>query len=261
MILPVWKKIGGSTHILAQRIGKLVAKNTGNPEHLKATHTGTLDPMAEGVVIVLTGEDRLRKSEYSQDLKTYEFEIIFGVSTDSHDLLGLTQEITEHQLDIEKMFQLVLKELPHFLGKQKQVQPAFSAQRVEGKSGFDLATENKTFNQTINDIEIHSIVVQKKSEVLLNAFEKKLIEKINLIEGDFRQSEILARWKKTIKKLGENSIVKLPILTLQATVSKRTYIRAITRDLSKKIGVPVTTLSIVRTINSGFDKKSCQNLL
>lgn len=261
MIIPVCKKIGESTHLLAQRIGKLVAKNTGNPEHLKATHTGTLDPMAEGVVIVLTGEDRLRKSEYSQDLKTYEFEVVFGVSTDSHDLLGLTQEITEQQLDIEEIYQQVLKELPQFIGKQKQVQPAFSAQRVEGKSGFDLAKENKIFNQTVNEIEILSIILEEKSEITIDTFEKNLTEKINLIEGDFRQSEIVAQWKKTIEKLSEHSIVKLPVLKIQTTVSKRTYIRAITRDLSKKIGVPATTFSIVRTINSGFDRKSCQDLL
>ncbi len=261
MIIPVWKKVGESTHLLAQEIGKLIAKNTGNPEHLKATHTGTLDPMAEGVVVILTGGDRLKKSEYGDDLKTYEFEIIFGCSTDSHDLLGLTQEVATEQLDTEKISQLISKELPHFLGKQKQVQPTFSAQRVNGKSGFDLAKKNQTFKQSNNDIEIHSITIREKSEINLDTLEKSLIEKINFVDSNFRQAEIIAQWEKTIEQLKKNSISKLPILKLEATVSKRTYIRAITRDLAQKVGVPATTFSIIRTKNAGFDKKSCQNLL
>ncbi len=261
MIIPVWKKVGESTHLLAQYVGKKIAEKTGNQEHLKATHTGTLDPMAEGVVVILTGNDRLKKSDYSQDLKVYKFEIVFGFTTDSHDLLGLIQETIQTQLNSEKIHQLISEVLPDFLGRQKQVQPMFSAQRVNGRSGFDLAKVNQFFDQKINDVEVHSIILKKITEISLDTFEKNLFKKVNLIDGDFRQPEILAQWKKTIAQLTEDSITKLPILTLETTVSRRTYIRAITRDLAKKIGIPATTYSIIRTKNAGFDKKSCQNLL
>lgn len=57
---------------------------------VKTAHTGTLDPMAEGVIIVLLGEERYKKYELAGLKKTYEFEISFGFETDTFDGLGLT---------------------------------------------------------------------------------------------------------------------------------------------------------------------------
>ncbi len=84
MIFSLWKPIGRSTHLFVKSYGDRIGE--------RITHTGSLDPMAEGVVVVLTGEDRFLKEKYSNSDKEYEFEILIGVSTDSHDLLGLIND-------------------------------------------------------------------------------------------------------------------------------------------------------------------------
>src|SRR5690606_23625088 len=124
MIIPVYKPLGASTHQLAQTVGEHFGE--------KATHTGTLDPLAEGVVIVLTGPDRFRNSELSDWRKTYQFTVLFGVSTDSHDLLGLPTAVCQTAPRVA----VIENHLPAILSKLQaattQVTPAFSAKRFQG---------------------------------------------------------------------------------------------------------------------------------
>lgn len=142
MLIPVYKPLGISTHRVAQAIGVWADE--------KATHTGSLDPMAEGYVLVLTGDDRFNKVTLADEKKFYAFEILFGIATDTHDLLGLVTHNENHQLDNQEITQKLATALPAFLGKQQQKQPRFSAQRVNGKSGFDLAKKNISFTQQKN---------------------------------------------------------------------------------------------------------------
>ncbi|MCB9813693.1 MAG: hypothetical protein H6772_04795 [Pseudomonadales bacterium] len=254
MIIPVWKKVGESTHMLAKKTGEFIASKTNNNNDLKATHTGTLDPMAEGVVVVLTGDDRFKKAEFSDWKKIYQFEILFGVSTDSLDLLGLQTNLITFNLNLEEIKIKLESIIPSFIGFQKQLQPKFSAQRVKGKSGFDLAKKQQNFKIKSNNIEIDSLK-------LINTYwieNKKLLNKINhklsLVNGDFRQEIIINNWNKNFKKLGTRSSL---IIKLSAVVSKRTYIRSLVRDIAKIIGVPATTFSIVRTRNGIYSQRNC----
>ena len=153
MIIPVYKPLGASTHLLAKKVGDI--------HQTKATHTGTLDPMANGVVIVLTAEDRFKKSELSDWKKTYEFEILWGISTDSHDLLGLTTQIDQKQIDVEKLEET----LPKFTGKILQQLPKFSAQRINGESYFDQAKKQTTFTPRSENIQIHSLKLKNSYSI------------------------------------------------------------------------------------------------
>ena len=80
-ILPIWQPVGYSTH--------KIAKAVSNKYGVKTSHTGTLDPLAQGVIIVLLDDERLKKYEYAHWPKTYEFEIVFGISTDTYDGMGI----------------------------------------------------------------------------------------------------------------------------------------------------------------------------
>ncbi|MCD8507164.1 hypothetical protein LRY58_02585 [Candidatus Woesebacteria bacterium] len=134
MIIPVYQPLGSSSHRLAADIGA--------QRQEKATHTGTLDPMAEGVLVVLTGEDRFQKSVYSKWPKVYEFSILWGLTTDTDDSLGLltASPASWHKLPptnhLAKQLQTLL---PKFLGEQEQQVHAFSARRWQGQSSFDFA--------------------------------------------------------------------------------------------------------------------------
>lgn len=259
MIIPVWKKIGESTHLLAKKTGELTFKKTQNSKDLKATHTGTLDPMAEGIVVVLTGDDRFEKERFSSWTKTYQFEIMFGVETDSLDLLGLQKKSIKDSSLLIDISQKLKNIISNFEGKQKQQQPTFSAQRINGKSGFDLAKQQQAFEIKVNDIEIISLKILNSHSLNLLNLEKIISQKISLIDGDFRQKEILENWKNTFNQFTNNNVLDFPLIKFESIVSKRTYIRSLTRDISKLINLPATTFSIVRTAEGPYTKANCVN--
>ena len=75
-----------------------------------------------------------------------------------------------------------------------------------------------------------------------------------MVHGNFRQVEIIKNWKNTIVKLNQKHINNLPTIKVRAEVSKRTYIRALVRDIGKELHIAVTTHSIVRTENQVLHK-------
>lgn len=248
MIIPIYQTQGQSSHLLAQAIGKKY--------HTKATHTGTLDPMAEGVLIVLTDQDRFNKSKYADWKKTYQFEILFGFSTDSHDLLGITTDQKNINLPDEKSAEQLKVILPHFMGKQRQLIPTFSAKRVNGKSGFDIGKKGDQLNheQRIEIFNIHFNQLNRLSGIELLT---QIKEKIKKVKGDFRQQDILDNWQTTLTT-EKFKTQKFVIAQLTAQTSKRTYIRGLVRDISQKMELPATTFSIIRTQNGPYTIKDCR---
>lgn len=249
MIIPAYKPLGASSHQLAKQIGEKLGE--------KATHTGTLDPMAEGVLVVLTGEDRFQKTELANTEKKYRFSILFGIATDSHDLLGLPTAVAKEKLDQTHLNERLTQSLAHMVGTTNQEQPVFSAGREGGKSFFDLGKQQQTPKQTkVNTITIHDVTCTKvqaisKKEVL--AYQKKAI---GHVVGDFRQDDILTAWEEKREELPET----LYVADCVATVSKRTYIRGIVRDVAEKLEIPATTFSIIRTKNGSFKLEDCQRV-
>lgn len=241
MIIPVYKPIGASTHRLAKQVGKL--------HQTKATHTGTLDPMADGVVIALTGQDRFKKDELSSWKKHYKFEILWGVNTDSHDLLGLTNQISEKQINSEKL----TKVLPKFTGKINQQLPKFSARRIDGQSYFDKAKQGKDFIPQTETVHIHNLELIQTYIIPKEKLWSDIQHKLSLIKGDFRQKKILNKWQEVLPNLPN----QLTITKFKTTTSKRTYIRSLVRDLSQELQIPATTFSLTRTQNGNFTIKDC----
>lgn len=240
MIIPIYKPLGASTHLLAKKAGQIY--------QAKATHTGTLDPMADGVVVVLAGEDRFKKSKLSVWKKTYKFEILWGVSTDSLDLLGLITEISAINIKCEK----VEKVLPKFIGRIDQKLPKFSAKRMDGQSYFDHAKNKKDFIQKSESIKIHSLEIKKTYTITHQQLKDKL-QKIKSVQGNFRQEEIIDTWTQTLDKLP----TELAISKLVTTTSKKTYVRALVRDIAQELKIPATTYSLTRTHNGEYSIRDC----
>lgn len=259
MIVPVYQTLGSSTHLLAQKIGQQVFRETKNSEDLKATHTGTLDPMAEGVIIVLTGADRFLKGKLSNWKKTYQFQVLWGMATDSQDLLGLitlTLQNKKNAQDLEKKIHAVL---PHFLGKKFQIVPDFSAKRIRGESYFDMAKRGEMPPKNTEQIEVFELKMTSNESVSSQKIFENIEKRINKISGDFRQIEILKGWKNLQNNLRTKKITHLYLTTFTAVTSKKTYIRALVRDLSLKVGIPATTFSIIRTMNGGYGIEDCKD--
>jgi len=259
MLLPVFQPLGSSTHLLAQEVGER--------HQTKATHTGTLDPMAEGVIVVLTGKDRFKKQELAGWKKTYQFQILWGVSTDTHDLLGLIIDSSTAKIHQENLDTKIDQLLPQFVGTQTQLIPAFSAKRTDGQSYFDLAKQNvKTVNQAnsqstkltyTQEITIHSIEHLETQEIPAQNIVNQLNKVIPKLTNDFRQEEILQKWHTWIQNQPNQKNTPLLLTTLTATASKRAYIRGLVRDLSSKMGIPATTFYILRTANGPHQIQDC----
>ena len=123
---------------------------------LKVGHTGTLDPLATGVVVVCTGHKTKCIEQLQYDTKEYVATLQLGATTPSYDL---EKPIDKTYPTAHITRTLVEEVIPTFKGEQWQVPPMFSAVKVDGKRAYDLArkgqeVELKPKLLVIDEIEI-----------------------------------------------------------------------------------------------------------
>ena len=123
----------------------------------KAGHTGTLDPLATGVLPVLIGR-AVKASEYmiTED-KHYRATILLGITTDTEDITGTTLSESD-RIPCEAA---VLEAVKSKLGASKQIPPMYSAIKRDGKKLYELAREGKTVEREPRDIFIYGIAAEK----------------------------------------------------------------------------------------------------
>ncbi len=125
---------------------------------LKVGHTGTLDPLATGVVIVCTGRKTKLIEKLQYDTKEYVATLQLGATTPSFDL---EKPIDQTYPTAHITRKLIDEVIPTFLGEQWQVPPMFSAVKVDGKRAYELArkgeeVELKPKLLVIDEIEVLS---------------------------------------------------------------------------------------------------------
>ena len=116
-------------------------------------HTGTLDPMATGVLPVFVGRDTVLCGHLLDANKEYIAGVRLGVTTDTLDKTGTV--LSECEVNVSK--EQVLEVLNGFLGKQLQVPPMYSALKKDGVRLYDLAREGKEVEREAREIEIFEI--------------------------------------------------------------------------------------------------------
>lgn len=237
--------MGVSTHQLAKKLGEISAT--------KATHTGTLDPLAEGVIVVLSGEDRFLKSKIADNKKTYSAEILLGISTDTDDELGVITAVNKNVTteDIE----LFCRELSNSVGEQLQVIHPYSAKRHQGTSYFNLAKakiETPDYYQAIN---IEKVQLDESITISAKELLRQQNEKVGKVEGAFRQKEILSSWSDTFLKHSLQS--DFTVINCTIVCSKRTYIRSLVKKVSTDTKVPAVLHYLLRTNNGPYSVEDC----
>lgn len=124
----------------------------------KVGHCGTLDPMATGVLVILTNKATKRQAELSSDEKEYICIMALGRATDSHDSTGITTD----EATTENINDALIKDvLNSFKGKQKQIPPMVSAKHHKGKRLYKLAREGIVVEREPVDIEIKELEILK----------------------------------------------------------------------------------------------------
>ena len=125
----------------------------------KAGHTGTLDPMATGLLPVCLGE----ATKYSQDLldadKAYLAQLRFGIQTDTGDAQGqiIAEKSTAEVIDNAMAKTLIDAILPRFIGDIQQVPPMYSALKRDGKPLYEYARSGIEIEREARRITIYSI--------------------------------------------------------------------------------------------------------
>lgn len=123
-------------------------------QKIKVGHTGTLDPLATGLVIICTGKATKKIMQFQDLDKAYEAKIRFGATTPSFDLETKVDETFpwDHLTD-----ELIADALVSLTGAQEQLPPLYSAKSVDGKRAYNLAREGKTIKLKPHNITVHRI--------------------------------------------------------------------------------------------------------
>lgn len=145
--LLVNKEIGRTSRQEANYVSDLLGER-------KVGHIGTLDPFADGLLVMLFGNATKIAPFIEDEDKTYIATLKLGAQTDTADKDG---EITETK-EVQEISALQIKEvLKTFLGKQRQKPPHYSAIRINGQRAYDLARKNIDFELKERDVEIFDI--------------------------------------------------------------------------------------------------------
>lgn len=148
--LNIYKEAGMTSFDVVARVRKLFQTRS-------VGHTGTLDPNAEGVLVVAVGCATKAISYLEQADKVYEAELTLGLETDTEDIWGTTLKKCEEleKLDLSEV--RVKAVIESFIGKIEQVPPMYSALKVNGKKLYELARAGMEIERKARQIEIFSI--------------------------------------------------------------------------------------------------------
>lgn len=124
---------------------------------VKTGHTGTLDPIATGLLIVLTGKHTKEASLFLKLDKSYEVKAILGIETDTFDMKGKVLQQSSGEVTREELE----KVLQGFHGNMWQVPPSFSAKKIAGRKAYELARKGVAVNIPPKKVSIHSLELRE----------------------------------------------------------------------------------------------------
>lgn len=204
-IINIYKEKGMTSHDVVGRVRRIIGER-------RVGHTGTLDPMATGVLPVCVGRSAKVISYLETDLKRYRCEMKLGKATETFDVWGdVTVETPIDEVDRVTQ-DMVEDALSGFTGKLLQSPPLYSAVKVSGKRLYEYARKGK-------EVEI------PKREVF--------VTDLKLISSDLGK--------------GYDSTV-----TFDCECTKGTFIRSICNDVGEKLGVHAAMSALERTASGTF---------
>ena len=190
----------------------------------KMGHAGTLDPMAEGVLLVCVGKATKLVDSLMSEVKIYRAELLLGVETDTEDSTGkllLEEERHVTEEDVLSAFQALL-------GKREQIPPMYSAKKVEGKRLYSMAREGIVIERKPSRIEIFSIE-------LLSMTEPEPFEPLPC-KGKHQR------------------------IAFRVKCSKGTYIRTLCTEIGEKLGTKACMSALLREEVGEFQLKESKRL-
>lgn len=152
-ILIIDKPAGITSHDVVSRVRRILhTKRVG--------HTGTLDPFATGVMVILVGQATRLAQFLDKDEKEYEATVRFGFETDTGDVTGARS--AECGMRSGEVAALLLRAdwdslFENFRGEIEQIPPMYSAKKIDGKKLYELARKGETVERKVVKVTIHEL--------------------------------------------------------------------------------------------------------
>ncbi len=206
MILPVYKPVGMTSFDVIREFKKAV-----HPD-FKIGHGGTLDPFADGVLLLLLGKATKKMDELSALPKTYRAVAKMGASSDTLDRTGVVTPLN-HYTNIT--LNEIQKVAENFVGEIEQEIPDYSATKINGVPRYKLARAGQAMDKKSKKVMIYKLVFEK-------------------IEGEY--------------------------VTFSSTVSSGTYIRQLSYDIFKSLGIDSYLENLTRTKIGDYSIEDCKKI-
>lgn len=246
--------------ILEKKVGEtplecLEAWRLNNPEfsNVPLAYAGRLDPMAEGKLLVLLGDECKRQESYHNLDKNYVFSILLGIKSDSKDILGLVNETGPFVAETTAITSVLNK----LSGEIELPYPIFSAKTVKGKPLHTWAVEGRleeitipTRRSTIYQLKLVDSDFISRAEMVKQALAKiallpKVTDPRKALGNDFRRGDILPRWQAILKNGDPTD--NFQIITLECLCSAGTYMRTLAEVIGSNLGSSGLAWKIKRT--------------
>ena len=153
-VILIDKPAGISSFGVVARVRRYLSQKAG--KKIKVGHTGTLDPFATGLLILLSGKATKLSNQFLKLDKWYEATLCLGKTSTTGDPEGV---ITEVNVDRQPSYSDIEKILPDFLGNIKQTVPIFSAVKINGKRAYQLARQGQKVEMPTREIEIYELEI------------------------------------------------------------------------------------------------------
>lgn len=209
-------------------------------KHEKLSYLGRLDPLAHGVVLIAVGEANKDREKYLNLSKRYKVSFLFGVSTDSGDVLGVITDT--HDQNIPKGEKIV-KEILQLRGEHTLPYPMYSSKTVQGKPLHEYAREGKEVRVPERNMEIMSITCNETYTISGEELAQSGIEATERIKGDFRQEAIRKTWEEFRRMYQGKTFL---VAKAELAVSSGTYMRSLADLLKERAGIPCVAYDIER---------------
>ncbi len=225
-------------------------------------YAGRLDPMASGKLLVLIGEECKHQERYHGLDKEYTVRVLFGVSSDSGDVLGLVRESGAREVP-EPALRTVLTALR---GDISLPYPIFSYRTVHGKPLHTWAVEGKlheiaipTKHSTIYHLELKCLDTLTRADLVALAREKvesipRVTDPRKALGNDFRRPQVRTAWDSIA--IGKNAEDCFSVATISCIASSGTYMRSLAEEIGRKLNTQALALSIHRDTIGHFNSTS-----
>ncbi len=214
----------------------------------KLTYAGRLDPMAEGVLLILQGASQKERERYLSLPKVYEAEVLFGFKTDSYDVLGLAKKFKDISIARTQAEQVIKS----YKGKIQLPIPPYSSVIYKGKPLFEWARAGQITAKALplREMKIKSIQLKGTRKISSAQLLKYIQFKVKKVKGDFRQNKILKTWQKLLL----SNIYQYQIIAIIISCSSGTYIRSISNDLGKRLDTGAVLINLKRLSVGNYKK-------